>query len=468
MLLFNYYYDIPTSFPTLNVTSVYYLAFIFVSSILLYFFNKSIIRKIIIFLLSLLFIWSFSNDFYFVIVSLLFCIYGYIVSYLIKHNKIVLIISILIPVVALVALKENLLSNSLIVPLGISFYVLRLIWYFNYIYSGKIEKRKSFLSLSNYLIFFPSYIAGPIENPITFFDEESKNEAVSYLNLKKGWVRLLYGIFEKVVICDYFGLLVERILPAPDITGISVFIGIVLYSFQIYLDFDSYSNIALGSASIIGIELNENFKTPYLSKNIKEFWSRWHISLSTWLKENIYIPLGGNKKGNIRKIINVVIVFVVSGLWHGSAFHFVLWGLAHALIRIIEDFIESKFPKLISNKVVSIFRIAINFLIVTFVWLLFRYENITEVTCLLSRLFVPSQTAFKDLLSNHEYIWMLILIVFVIVIDLIRYKFDIYRFIGKSFFIFRFAIYLIFIIAFLIFGVYGGTFEPSDFIYRWF
>ena len=191
MLLFNYYFTRPKSIPTLTVTSAYYLAFIFVSSIIIFFINNAKIRKIIIFILSLAFIWTYSTDFYFFIVSLLFCIYVYITSYIIKHNKILLIISILIPVIALIAFKCYLLGDSLIVPLGISFYVLRLIWYFNYLYSGKIEKKKGFISLSNYLLFFPSYIAGPIEKPTTFFDEENKNEAVSYQNIKKGWTGAL-------------------------------------------------------------------------------------------------------------------------------------------------------------------------------------------------------------------------------------------------------------------------------------
>lgn len=470
MLLFNYYFEKLELIQPLNVTSIYYLVFVFAASILLFFINKSIIKSFIIFCLSILFIWSFSQDFYFVIVSLLVCVYGYLASIVLDKtkNKILYIALSIIPIALLIYFKSSLLNTSLIVPLGISFYILRLIWYFNYIYNGKIELQKNPLAFSNYLIFFPSYIAGPIEKPNVFFDELNKNSSVDYKNIKKGWIRLLYGIFEKIVICDYIGEIVEMILPNGEITGFVVLVGIILYSFQIYLDFDSYSNIALGSASIIGIELNENFKSPYLAKNIKEFWNRWHISLSTWLKENVYLPLGGNRKGNLRKVINIIIVFIVSGLWHGFAIHFVLWGIAHAIIRIIEDIIEKVIGNNINNKLLILFRIIINFVIVSFTWLLFKYDNLLEITLILNRLKEVSAISLSSLLTNHELIWLITLIMFVIVIDVLKDKINIYELIARFYFPFRLAIYFIFIVIFLIFGVYGGSIEPADFIYRWF
>lgn len=470
MLLFDYYFTKPAILPSFDVTSVYYLAFIFAASLLLYFINNLKIKNCIIFCFSLFFIWTFSKDYYFVVVSLLVCLYGYIFSFIIKKhkNKLLYTSASLILILVLILFKEGFLSKSLLVPLGISFYILRLVWYFNYLYNGKIEIQKNFFVFSNYLIFFPSYIAGPIEKPTSFFDEINKNETPSYLNIKKGWIRLLYGIFEKIVICDFFGQIVEMILPNSEITGPVVFIGILLYSFQIYLDFDSYSNIALGSASIIGVELNENFKTPYLSKNIKEFWNRWHISLSTWLKENVYIPLGGNKKGSIRKIINVILVFVASGIWHGVALHYILWGLFHALLRIIEDLIEKIIGKSLDNIVISFFRVLINFIIVSLTWLLFRYESISEISTIFARINISSDVVMSSLLTHNEYLWMCALLIFVVIIDLLRYKINIYNLIAKFYFPFRLLIYFVFIVVFLIFGVYGGSIEASDFIYRWF
>lgn len=469
MLLFNYYYVKPTSFPILNVTSIYYILFVFIASILLFFVSKPLIKKIIIFCFNIFYIWTFSNDYYFLIVAFLFCIYGFIVSYLIhkNRNKTHYIAYIAILVVGLFLFKENYLGHSLIVPLGISFYTLRLIWYLNYIYNEKIEFQKDFISICNYLLFFPTFLAGPIENPISFFVEENKEKRIEYQNVKKGWVRLLYGIFEKIVICDYFALIVDKILLNNEVVGMTAFFGIILYSFQIYLDFDSYSNIALGSASIIGIELGENFKTPYLSKNIKEFWSKWHISLSSWLKENVYLPLGGNRKGTNRKIINIIIVFVVSALWHGIGVNFVLWGLAHSIIRIVEDTIEEK-VHFNNNLLMNVVRIIVNFVIVSFTWVLFKYNSLSEICEIFTRISLVSQIKVSDLLTHHELIWMNILILFVILFDLIRSKINIYQWISKNNVVIRLSIYLVFIVVFLIFGVYGGSFEPSDFIYRWF
>lgn len=473
MELFNYYYELPSVFPALNVTSVYFIIFVLIVSFLLVFKNRYI-RNIILLIANLFFIWTFSQNFYFIIVTMSFCVFGYISSLIIKRfkNKIIFYLSFFLLVIGLFTFKNiNIFNNNLVIPLGISFYVLRIIWYIRKVYSNEITCVLNPLYLFNYLIFFPCFSAGPIEEPSHFIDQIKQDVDFSFNNLKEGWLRFFYGLFEKIVICDYIGSVVERILPVNEVTGITVLVGILLYSFQIYLDFDSYSNIAIGVSKIFGLSINDNFKTPYLSSNIKEFWSRWHISLSSWLKENVYIPLGGNKKGIKRQFINICLVFLVSGIWHGTSLNYIIWGLAHALLRIIEDTIENKLSKRININFfpIKLIRIVLNFVIVSFCWLFFKYVNMSEIPLLMSRMLTFNNVLFSNVnITINEKIWLLILLCFVVLIDIIRKRIDLFNKVSSFIFIFRYAIYFIGIVIFLIFGVYGGNIESTDFIYRWF
>ena len=473
MEIFNYYFELPSEIPALNVTSLFFIVFVFVASLLL-FFNDKLIRNAVIFATSCIFIWSFSKDCYFLLVSLAFCIYGYISSLILNKVKIRWLFWILAiePIIFLLGFKGIIGGeNGIIVPLGISFYVLRLVWYLRQVYNNELKFDLNPLYVFNYLIFFPCFSAGPIEKPDHFINQLKVKGNFSFSNIREGWFRFLYGVFEKIVICDFIGTVVDRILPVHEVVGITVFVGIILYSFQIYLDFDSYSNIAIGVSKIFGLNVNENFKTPYLSKNIKEFWSRWHISLSTWLKENIYLPLGGNRKGNVRKIINICLVFIVSGLWHGSTFNFILWGLLHALIRILEDFLEQKLKKFINIDFILFkpIRILINFFLVTFLWVIFKYENLNDVLNIFGRLFSFSSGLFSNVeITHNEIMWLTILLIYVVLVDIIRYFVKIFNLFSKAVFPIRYVFYVVGIVIVLIFGVYGGSFNSADFIYRWF
>lgn len=474
MVLFNYYFEPISAFPVLNVTSAFFIIFVFVVSFLSYFW-KSILKPYVLLLSSLVFIWSYSNDFYYLYIVLVYCLFGYILGLLIskfKKKRFLLAFSIVLIVIALCFFKYSYLIgiNNILMPLGISFYTFKLISYLVSLYNEKVSFDYNPIYLFDYLLFFPSFVAGPILKPKEFINELKEKKSFDFKETRRGWMQLLYGIFEKIVICDYFGLIVTATLDNQEIKGLAVILGIFLYALQIYLDFDSYSNIALGAARLFGFNLPDNFKTPYLSRNLKEFWSRWHISLSEWLKEYIYIPLGGNKKGNLRKYINILIVFLISGIWHGSYINFVIWGLLHGLIRIIEDVIDNVLKKYINidNIVLSIIRIPINFVIVCLLWLVFRSNSINEILQILNRISLSS-IDFEALgFTHYQVIWMLILIVFVFVTDLIRNKIDLFNITSKAFFIIRYALYIVFIFAFLIFGVYGGSFDSSDFIYRWF
>ena len=473
MVLFNYYFEPISAFPVLNVTSAFFIIFIFATSLISWFW-KSSLKPYLIFIASIVFIWSYSNDFYYLYIVLTYCLFGYVFGLLLSklHSKLLLGFSIICVILTLCFFKYSYLINinNIIMPLGISFYTFKLISYLVSVYNGKVQFNINPIYVFDYLLFFPTLIAGPILKPKEFIDELKVKNSFDFVETRRGWMQLLYGVFEKIVICDYFGLIVTSILDNPEIKGLSVLLGIFLYALQIYLDFDSYSNIALGGARLFGFNLDDNFKSPYLSRNLKEFWSRWHISLSEWLKEYIYIPLGGNKKGNIRKYINILVVFLISGIWHGSYLNFVIWGLLNGLIRIIEDVIDKFLNKFvnINNIFISIPRIIINFVIICFLWLIFRSQDMSQVSSILSRISSDSINFELLNLTNYQVLWMNILIVFVFVVDILRYKFDIFKYTSKGIFIIRYAIYIVFIFAFLIFGVYGGSFDSTDFIYRWF
>ena len=473
MVLFNYYFEPISTFPVLNVTSAFFIIFVFGTSLISYFW-KSILKPYVLFLASIVFIWSYSNDFYYLFIVLAYCIFGYIFGLLLSKfkNKILLALSILIVVTALCFFKYSYLIdiNNIIMPLGISFYTFKLISYLVSVYNGKVSFDYNPIYVFDYLLFFPSFVSGPILKPKEFINELKEKKSFDFKEARRGWMQLLYGIFEKIVICDYFGLIVTATLDNSEISGLAVLLGVFLYALQIYLDFDSYSNIAIGASRLFGFNISDNFKTPYLSRNLKEFWSRWHISLSEWLKEYIYIPLGGNKKGTVRKYINILVVFLISGVWHGSYMNFIVWGLLHGIIRIIEDIIDIPLKKVINidNIFFSIIRVIINFVIVCLLWLVFRSSSIEEVVSILNRISTTS-IDFESLgFTYYQVEWMIILIVFVFIIDLIRYKWDLFKITSKTIFIVRYAIYIIFIFVFLIFGVYGGSFNSADFIYRWF
>ena len=278
----------------------------------------------------------------------------------------------------------------------------------------------------------------------------------------------MYGIFEKLVFCDYISSIISNFL-SLETTGLTLLIGIFLYSFQIYLDFDSYSNISIGTARLLGFHLDKNFNSPYLAFNLKDFWRRWHISLSSWLRDYIYIPLGGNRYGTFRKYLNLIIVFIISALWHGITLNYLLWGLLHGFIQVIEDLFE-KATNLNKINFLKPLRILFNFVIVSLLWLIFRQTDISTVPIIFKNLFMPTSTSLFPNLTINEICWLLLIIVIVIITDIIRTNIDVLRAFNTKWWMFtiRWPIYIIMIIVFLVFGMYGGNFESSDFIYRWF
>ncbi len=467
MFIGNYYYEPITSLPTLTVTSAYFVIFCFVVFCLSRPF-KSFLRPLILLVANFIFVYSFGLN------NLLWLLGFSIVGYLLglvndKHkNKYIIVISSLIYGFALLGYKIiNLNDNSIIIPLGLSFYSFKVISYLCDIYSGKINAEKNIFYYLDYVMFFPCITAGPINRAEYFLKEIRSKHEFDYQDIASGFFLLACGIFEKLVFCDFIGSVVTRSLNV-ELNGLNTLLGVVLYSFQIYLDFDSISNIAIGSARMLGFKLDRNFHVPYLATSIKDFWNRWHISLSSWLRDYIYFPLGGGRKGDLRKYLNVLIVFFVSSLWHGITINFLIWGMGHGVIRIIEDLVAKFFKNRKPRFVVSIFLILINFIIVTTLWIFFKYD-FSDAALTIQRIFAKSSLDFEAIgLTHNEVVWLCIVLSTVLITDILRYFFNLGEFFGKHVFIVRFVLYAAMILLFLVFGMYGGSFDANDFIYRWF
>ncbi|MGL5904721.1 MAG: MBOAT family O-acyltransferase, partial [Cetobacterium sp.] len=233
--------------------------------------------------------------------------------------------------------REYSISNlNILLPVGISFYTFQALSYTMDVYRGDIKPEKNFGKYALFVSYFPQLVAGPIERSTNLLPQLQKETRFKYENLKSGLLLILIGFFKKVVVADRAALLVNNVYSNLDnVPSISVIIASIFFSIQIYCDFSAYSDIARGTSRVLGIELMKNFDTPYYSKSIGEFWRRWHISLGTWFREYLYIPLGGSRVSTIKRYRNIMIVFSISGLWHGASWNFIIWGALHGFYQII-------------------------------------------------------------------------------------------------------------------------------------
>ncbi len=346
-----------------------------------------------------------------------------------------------------------------ILPVGISFYTFQTMSYSFDIYYKKLEPTKDFLLFATFVSFFPQLVAGPIERASNLLSQILNKRSFNYIQSVGGLKLILWGLFKKVAIADALGPIVDDIFTNySHYPASTLILGIVLFSFQIYGDFSGYSDIAIGTAKLFGIELSSNFKFPYFSRNIAEFWRRWHISLSTWFRYYVYIPLGGSFEGKLKSIRNISIVFLISGLWHGANWTFIFWGGFHALAfiplfligknRVYKNSIigeETFLPSL--KEVFNVFGV---FLIVTFSWIFFRSESIAQAFNYISGIVLDF--SFKTYVHPKGYRmidYYILVILFVLYEYLIRKdELEPFKFKYK---IIRFIIYTIAIFGILLF-----------------
>ena len=283
--------------------------------------------------------------------------------------------------------QKSVWTLNVILPVGISFYTFQTMSYSLDIYYKKLKPTKDFISFASFVSFFPQLVAGPIERASNLLPQILTRRVFKYEQGVQGLRLILWGMFKKVVIADSLGIRVDRIFENyQSMDGSVLLLGLVYFSFQIYCDFSGYSDIAIGTAKLFGIELMSNFKFPYFSRDIGEFWRRWHISLSSWFRDYLYIPLGGSKGGKWLSIKNIFIIFIVSGFWHGANWTFILWGLTHALLYI-PLFLIGKNRQYTTNVVAEnnwfpsikeLFQMGMTFLSTTIAWVFFRSENISD------------------------------------------------------------------------------------------
>lgn len=281
---------------------------------------------------------------------------------------------------------KNIVPNlGIVLPIGISFYTFQAISYIVDVYREDTEASKSFINVALYISFFPQLIAGPIVK-YRDINKQIEKRTVTWIKVAEGFKRFIYGLSKKILISNVLGECVDAVysLNIANIDSKAAWIGALAYTFQIYYDFSGYSDMAIGLGKMFGFDILENFNYPYLSKSISEFWRRWHISLGTWFKEYLYIPLGGNRKGKVRTYWNLTIVFFLTGLWHGADWSFVLWGLYHGLFSIIERLGVKRI--LDKSKVMSGL---LCFTIVNFGWVLFRAPYTSSAIRYLARMVMP-------------------------------------------------------------------------------
>ncbi len=297
---------------------------------------------------------------------------------------------------------------SLLLPVGISFYTFQALGYSIDVYRKDLKHEKSFVDYALFVSFFPQLVAGPIERAKNLLPQFKTHNVFVYKRVRTGLSQMLVGFVKKVVVADSLGQIVSVIFNSPEeFEGFTLLIASVMFTLQIYFDFSGYSDIAIGAAKVLGFTLMQNFNNPYFAISFKDYWSRWHISLSTWFKDYLYIPLGGNRKGKVRNYLNLLITFVVSGVWHGANFTFIIWGLLHGIYQIIERLtkpIRDNFYRItkISPRffIIPILKWAVVFSMVVISYVFFISPTIETALYVISNMF----NGLGEYVSNFELI----------------------------------------------------------------
>lgn len=326
---------------------------------------------------------------------------------------------------------------DVLLPVGISFFTFQALSYTMDVYRGEIAAEKNFLKYALFVSFFPQLVAGPIERSKNLLKQIERPHIFDARKVCDGVYLMLWGYFLKVVLADRISVVVNKIYgDINQFGGMYVIVATILFGFQIYCDFAGYSTIAMGAAKIMGFELMENFNAPYLARSVSEFWRRWHISLSSWFKDYLYIPLGGSRKGRLRRYINIFVVFSVSGLWHGASWTFVIWGALNAVYQIIGDVtknLRSKLSQKLALKQNSfangLVKTLFTFALVDFAWIFFRANNFSHAIQAIRSIFTVFNPwiLFDDSLyglgiSRRSFTVMLLGLLLLVVTDIMKYR----------------------------------------------
>jgi alginate O-acetyltransferase complex protein AlgI len=364
---------------------------------------------------------------------------------------------------------------AILLPIGLSFHTFQAMSYTIEVYRGNQKAEKHFGIYALYVMFYPQLVAGPIERPQNILHQFYEKHDFDYKKVTNGLKFMLWGLFKKVVIADRLAILVNNVYEEPTMyTGLPLLIATFFFTFQIYCDFSGYSDIAIGAAQVMGFNLMKNFDSPYFSKTISEFWNRWHMSLSTWFRDYLYIPMGGNRVKILRWYFNLLFVFIISGFWHGANWTFIVWGALHGFYLVMAIIIQRYLTFFVINKPTFIFKlwqILSTFILVCIAWVFFRAKNITDALYIVEHFFdIPSETftlkgikfIFGSLgMKGKDFIISIVSIVLLLCIDYQQRNNSLTEKISQQPIIIRWFIYYCITIAIIIWGI----FDKSQFIY---
>lgn len=381
----------------------------------------------------------------------------------------------------LVHVELQIPAFDILLPVGISFYTFQALSYIVDVYRKEIEPEKNFLNYALFVSFFPQLVAGPIERSGNLLRQIQSKREFDYESIRSGLMLMLWGFFEKMVISDRAAIIVDEIFDHyTAYNGFYIVLGAVLFAVQIYCDFGGYSHIAIGAAKAMGFDLMDNFRQPYFSESVKEFWKRWHISLSSWFKDYLYIPLGGNRCSRFRNYMNLMITFLVSGLWHGASWHFVIWGGINGIYQVIGSLLQPVrrfFVRILKIKTdcwsFHFGKKVVTFLLIDVAWIFFRAQGLRQACSMIKSIFMGfnpwiflDESLYKLGVDRRNFTVLIIGIIILLAVDMMHErKIRIREWYVKQNIVFRWVGYYAIVLAIVLFGVYGVTYDAAQFLY---
>ncbi len=465
--------------------SVSYLLF-FPVVVLLYFVLPRKVRNVWLLVASYYFYMSWNVKYALILagVTLITYVSGLLIAYFQGQGreaaaKGTLAAAFAINIGILITLKYNLVH--ILLPIGVSFYMFQALSYTMDVYRGDVKATKNLLRYALFVAFFPPLVSGPINRSKHLLAQFEKTYDFDVDRVRSGLLTMLWGLFMKIVIADNLSGIVTRIYgDYLSYSGVEILLATALFAVQIYCDFAGYSNLAIGSARVLGFRLADNFEAPYLATSVNEFWKRWHISLTSWFRDYLYIPLGGNRKGKSRRYINVMIVFLVSGMWHGADWTYVIWGGLNGLYLVAEQISEPLRKKAQGFFKVDITRFSYRFfasvwtfVLIGFSWMFFQAESLSQVVGMLRQ--IKANFGLSRLFGNAVGNWgldagtliaVMIALVILVFVDICTYrKMNLNELVLSQGAPLRYVVYGGLLLMIMVFGVYGYEYAQNAFIY---
>lgn len=386
-------------------------------------------------------------------------------------------------VMQVIPLPFSLPVVRLLLPIGISFWTFQTIAYLVDVYRGTTEPERNPFYYALAVMFFPVVTAGPITRIQTLVPQFGVRHRFDYGSMQSGLLLIGWGFFKKLMVADRLGVFVNAVFDNPHdysgtVNGLIFSVAAVFFAIQLYCDFSGYTDIVRGSARLFGVELPINFRAPYFARSVRDFWRRWHITLMDWLRDYIYIPLGGNRRGPLRRYANIMAVFLVSGVWHGAGLSFVVWGGINGAYMIVGEVLAPMrewFVRVLRVDRATlghrILQTGLTFGLITFTWVFFRANSLADALYMVPRMFVPTVWIFSDGtmleqgLSYSEIMVASVSVATVWIGDWLSLRTDVLAGLNRQHFLFRWAIYYALILVVVVFGHYGGAYDAADFVY---